>query len=68
MFESLFEIRKQKALEEAEDSESQERTMTVLKLTEGLGVIKDGIKVFDNAADPNEWRRPTTAERIVRGV
>ena len=39
MFESLFEIRKQKAFEEAEESESQERAMTVLNLIEGLGVI-----------------------------
>lgn len=50
-------MRKQKAFEEAEESESQERAMTVLNLIEGLGVIKDGIKAFDNAADPNEWRR-----------
>jgi hypothetical protein len=41
-------IRKQSALEEAEKSEpeSQERTMTVLKLTEGLGLTEAGIKVF----------------------
>jgi len=40
MFDRLFEIRKQKALEEAEESEPQERSMAILNLTEGLGVIK----------------------------
>jgi hypothetical protein len=36
------DIRKQSALEEVEepDSESVERTMLVLKLTEGLGLLK----------------------------
>jgi hypothetical protein len=46
MFGRCFEIWKQKALEKAEESEPQERTMKVLNLTEGLVVIKDGIKVF----------------------
>jgi hypothetical protein len=36
MLEDLVEIRKQSALEEAEESEPKERTMTVSKLTEGL--------------------------------
>jgi hypothetical protein len=40
MFDHLFEIRKQKTLEETEKSEPQERTMTVLNLTEGLGASR----------------------------
>ena len=36
-----------------------------LNLTEGLGVIKDGIQVFDNA-DSNEWRASTTTQRNVQ--
>jgi hypothetical protein len=44
-FNSPVEIRKQNALEEAEGPESKERTMTVLKLTEGFGLAEGGIKV-----------------------
>jgi hypothetical protein len=67
MFGRHFEIRKQKTLEEAEEIEPQERTMTVLNLTEDLGVIKDGIKGFDNA-DSNEWRASKTTKQNVRRV
>lgn len=43
----LVEIRKQGALEVEEPmSEPKERTMTVLKLTEGRGVTETGIRVF----------------------
>jgi len=41
--------------------------MTVLNLTGGLSVIKDGIKVIDNT-DSNEWRTSTAAQRNVRRV
>jgi type II secretory ATPase GspE/PulE/Tfp pilus assembly ATPase PilB-like protein len=41
-------IRKQSALEDAEEPEpkSKERTMTVLKFTAGLGLTEAGIKLF----------------------
>jgi len=43
------DIRKQSALEEVEEPESEpmERTMMVLKLTEGLGLIEGCIRVFE---------------------
>jgi hypothetical protein len=48
MLDHLDEIGKQRALEEAAEPQPQpkERTMTVLKLNEGLGLIEPGIKVF----------------------
>jgi len=64
MFDCLFQIRKQKALEEVEESEPQERIMAVLNFTGGLRVIKDGIKVFNNA-DSNKWRTSTITQRNV---
>jgi hypothetical protein len=44
MLEDLVEIRKQSALEEGEEREpeAQERTVTVLKLTEGIGFTEAG--------------------------
>jgi hypothetical protein len=47
-FDELVEFLKQRVVEEAEEPESEpkERTMTVLKLTEGLGVTEAGINEF----------------------
>jgi len=47
----LDQTGKQHALEEAEEHKPRhkERAMTVLKLTEGLGLIEPGIKVFDDS-------------------
>jgi hypothetical protein len=39
---------KQCAVEEEEKPEPNERTMAVLKLTKGLGIIEAGIKVFED--------------------
>jgi hypothetical protein len=47
MPDHLDETGKQHALEEA--AKRKDRTMTVLKLTEGLGLIEPGIKVFDDS-------------------
>jgi cysteine synthase len=57
----LVEIRKQSAVEEAEEPEPdpKERAMTVLNLTEGLGVTEAGIKVFEDT-DRKELRALTT--------
>jgi len=41
------DIRKQSALEEVEKPEPVERTMVVLKLNEGLGLIEGCIRVFE---------------------
>jgi hypothetical protein len=49
MLNHTDEIGKQRALEEAEEPQPKERTMTVLKLTEGLGLIEPGIKVCDDS-------------------
>jgi hypothetical protein len=48
--EHPFEIRKQNANEETEEPEpeSKERTITVSKLTEGLGVTEAGIKLLED--------------------
>ena len=48
--DNLVEIRKQSALEKAED-----RTVTVSKLTEGLGFTDVGIRAFEGI-DSNEQR------------
>jgi hypothetical protein len=45
--DDLVEIRKQSALVEAAGPEPKERTVRVLKLTEGLGLTERGIKVFE---------------------
>jgi hypothetical protein len=44
--------RKQSALEESEEPEPgpKERTVTVLKLAEGLGLTESGIKVFEDSS------------------
>jgi hypothetical protein len=61
-----FEIRKQYALEEAKEPEPEPkaRTMTVSKLTEGLGLTEAGIKVFEDTG-LNE-QRATTGQGIMR--
>jgi hypothetical protein len=48
MFDDVLEGRKQSALEGVKEPEPEpkERTMTVSKLTAGLGMIEAGIKVF----------------------
>jgi len=51
MLDHLDESGKQRAREEAEEPKPQpkERTMTVLKSNEGLGLIVPGIMVFDDS-------------------
>jgi hypothetical protein len=46
---NVVEIRKQSALEEVKEAETdpKERTVTVLELTEGLELGEGGIKVFE---------------------
>jgi hypothetical protein len=53
--DDLVEIRKQSALEEAEESEPEckERTVTVLNLAEGRGVTEADIRMFEDI-DSNE--------------
>ena len=55
--EHLAEIRKQSTLEEVEEREPElkERTMSVTKLAEGLGLTGAGIKGFEDN-DSNEQR------------
>jgi hypothetical protein len=50
MLDHLVEIRKQSALEEAEEPEPEpkERTVTVSKLSEGLGLIEGGVEVSED--------------------
>jgi hypothetical protein len=57
----ILEIRKRIATEEAQEPELEpkERTMTVLKLTAGLGVTEAGIRVFEDT-DRKELRASTT--------
>lgn len=61
------EIRKQIVIEEAEEPELglKGRAMTVLMLTEGLGLTEPGIKVFEDT-ESNEQYTETTAEVIIR--
>jgi hypothetical protein len=53
--DDLVEIRKQSAFEEAEETEPEykERTVTVLNLAEGRGLIEADVKVFQDV-DSNE--------------
>ena len=46
----IVQIRKQSALEEAKEPElePQQRTVMVLKLTEGLGLTEAGIRVCED--------------------
>jgi hypothetical protein len=65
--DDLSEICKQSALEEAEgpEPEPKERTMTVLKLVEGLGLIEAVIVVFEDN-DCNERGTARTGQGILR--
>jgi DNA-binding Xre family transcriptional regulator len=56
----LFEIHKQSAIEEAEetDPESKARNLTVSDLTEGFGLTEDGIRVLENT-EYNQLRAAT---------
>jgi hypothetical protein len=50
MLDDIVEIRELGAVQEAEEPwpERKKRTVTVLKLTEGLGLIEAGIQVFQD--------------------
>jgi hypothetical protein len=63
---NLVEIRKQSALEEAKEAETEpkERTMTVSKPTEGLSLTEAGIKMSEYI-DTNEKRAATTEQGIM---
>jgi len=63
--DDLSEICNQSALEEAKgpEPEPKERTMTVLKLVEGLGLIEAAISVFED----NDWNEGGTA-RTGQGI
>jgi hypothetical protein len=63
----LVDIRKQSALEEVEESEPEpkQRTLTVLQLTETLGLTKADMKMFEDI-DWNEQRAATSGQGIVR--
>ncbi|XP_066566163.1 protein UXT isoform X1 [Amia ocellicauda] len=67
--EDLAEICNQSSLEEAEELESEpretRRTMTVSKLSEGLGLIEAGIRVLEDI-DSNEQRAAATRQGIKR--
>jgi hypothetical protein len=58
-------FRNQSALEEAEKPEPEEKTTTVRVLTEGLEVIKAGIKVSEDT-DSSKERAATTKQGIRR--
>ena len=63
----LVQSPKQSAREDAEESEPEPKEMTVavLKLTEGLGLTEDGIKVFEDVGW-KEWRAASTGQGIMR--
>jgi hypothetical protein len=65
--DSLVEIRKQSDLEEAEEPEpeTKERTMTISKRTEGLGLTEAGIKTFEDI-DSKEQPAATIRQGIAR--
>jgi len=68
MLEDSAGIRKHSALEEHEDAEEpgtalNERTMTALKLTEGLLLIEAHVKVLEDV-DSKEQRAATTRQGI----
>jgi hypothetical protein len=66
-FNSPVEIRKQNATEEAEGPEAEDRTMKVLKLTEGFGLTEAGIKVSEDIDWSGHWAAAAAARRgIVR--
>jgi hypothetical protein len=61
-----FEIRKQSAIEEAEEPEpeSKARKMTVWKLAEWLGLTEGVIKVFEDT-ECDDLRAPTSRQGIM---
>jgi hypothetical protein len=59
MLDHLFEIRKQSALEEAEEAELEQRTVTVWEWSERLALLEPGIKVFEDI-DSKEQTAATT--------
>jgi hypothetical protein len=61
----LLKFGRKSALEEAEEPEPKERTVTVLNLTEGLGLIAAGVKVFEDS-DWNEQRAATNRQGLMR--
>jgi hypothetical protein len=61
----ITDIRKQSALEEAEKLEPEERTMTVSKFTEGLGLNDTGFRVFEDT-DSKEQPAARTRQGIMR--
>jgi beta-N-acetylglucosaminidase len=67
--DDIFEIRKQRAIEEAEKPEplpeSEETDMKFLKLTEELAFFEAGIKVFKET-DCQEQRTATTRQEVMR--
>jgi hypothetical protein len=60
-------IRKQSALEEAEEPEPvpKERTMAVWKLAEWLGLTEAGIRVFENNGTSSEQQQLDTELRML---
>lgn len=63
ILDDIVQIRRQSAPGEAEKPElgPMERTMTVLKLTDGLGLAEGGVKVFENI-DSNKQRAAATRQ------
>jgi hypothetical protein len=66
LLDSLFKIQKQSTSEEAEETkpDPKEGTMMVLKLTEGHGIIEEGIQALQD----NDWNKQqaTTRQGSVR--
>jgi hypothetical protein len=56
-FVHTAEIQKQGAHEEANETESEEKTLMVLNLTDGLGLNEGGIKVVEE----NDWTEQQAA-------
>ena len=67
MLDHLVEIRKQSGVEEAEEAEPErkERTVTVSKLSEGLGLIEGGVEVSEDIGW-NEQGAAATGQGIMR--
>jgi hypothetical protein len=61
----LFEIRKVRSFEKAEEGEPEETNMAVLISNVGLWLIEPGVSMFDNV-DSNEQREATTIQGITR--
>ena len=61
----IVEIREQGAHEEAEEPEPerQEKTTTVWKLTEMIGLVEGGVKVFEDT----DWKEHRAGDEEKRG-